>query len=284
MRSEKEMMDLILDVAIQDAGIRTAVLSGSRANEKVEKDIYQDYDIAYFVKDVTPYYNNMAWIEEHFGKPAIMQLPELMGQPLLPPDKDGHFTYLMIFEDGNRIDLSVYSVPYIHNGEPAVILLDKDGTTGQVTVHPEFWNIQPPTADLYKDTCNEFWWCLNNVGKGIARKELPYTMSMLQQYVRDMLNQMVEWYIGIQTEFGLSAGKMGKYYSKYLPAGLYQKYEATYCDSNYSNMWKAVFTACELFHTLAEAVASHFGYCYNEMEEKAMLDYLHKVREHKFTQ
>jgi aminoglycoside 6-adenylyltransferase len=52
MRTEQEMLDLILRVAKEDERIRAVLLAGSRANPGVPKDNYQDYDIAYFVTDM----------------------------------------------------------------------------------------------------------------------------------------------------------------------------------------------------------------------------------------
>ena len=52
MRTEQEVMDLVLDVAKADERIRAVLLVGSRANPEVLKDIYQDYDITYFVEDL----------------------------------------------------------------------------------------------------------------------------------------------------------------------------------------------------------------------------------------
>lgn len=283
MRSEKEMMELILDVAKADKRIRAVLLSGSRANPDVPKDIYQDYDITYFVTDAGPFYNNTAWIEEKFGKPAVMQLPELMSHPLLPPDGDGHFTYLMIFNDCSRIDLSIEFNPYVDDGEPVVVLLDKDGFLPNIVPNEKHWYIKPPCENIYADSCNEFWWCLNNVAKGIARDELPYAMDMFNHHVRDMLNQMVEWTIGINTGFSVSAGKMGKYFRKYLPQNLYGMYTKTYSDSNYENFWKSVFTACELFRTMAIKVAEHFGFTYNRSEDENMTVYLNKVKNNSIT-
>ncbi|MBN2851827.1 MAG: aminoglycoside 6-adenylyltransferase, partial [Clostridia bacterium] len=242
------------------------------------KDIYQDYDITYFVTDIKPFYNNMEWIEEKFGKPIIVQLPELMSHPLLPPQNDGHFAYLMIFEDGNRIDLSIEYNPYIDDGEPAVILLDKDNRVQALKINKEFFHIKPPQEKIYADTCNEFWWCLNNVAKGIARDELPYAMEMFNHYVRDMLNQIIEWYIGIKTNFSVSSGKMGKYFKKYLPRIIYEQYSKTYSDSNFKNLWSAIFTACDLFHNLAVQIADYSGYIYNEHDERSMMLFLNKVK------
>ncbi len=85
-------------------------------------------------------------------------------------------------------------------------------------------------------------------------------MEMFNHYVRDMLNQMVEWHIGIHHDFSVSAGKMGKYFKTYLSGELYEQYANTYCNSNYESVWEAVFTACDLFRKLALEVAKHFEY------------------------
>ena len=279
MRTEKEMFNLILNTANADERIKAVVMVGSRANPDCPKDIYQDYDIAYYVDNVGPFYNNLEWIEEKFGKPSVMQLPELGTHPLLPPENDGHFTYLMIFSDGNRIDLTIKGYPYVNNGEPAVILLDKKGDLNDIKINPSFFHIQRPSSEVYHCTCNEFWWCLNNVAKGIARDELPYVMEMFSHYVRDMLNQMVDWYIGIKNDFTVSAGKMGKFYKKYLPANLYEMYTHTYSDSDYNNIWASVFTACELFRLLASEVAIFFDYTYNNEEDENMMKYIYFVKD-----
>ena len=55
MRSEKEMMDLVLSLAEQDERIRIVTLEGSRANINIPKDEFQDYDITYFVSDIEPF-------------------------------------------------------------------------------------------------------------------------------------------------------------------------------------------------------------------------------------
>jgi aminoglycoside 6-adenylyltransferase len=123
---------------------------------------------------------------------------------------------------------------------------------------------------------------LNNVAKGIARDELPYAMEMFNHYVRDMLHILVEWYIGIQTDFSVSAGKMGKYFKKYLPPELYAQYTATYCGSNYTDIWAAVDTMCNLFHTLALTVATHLDFTYRQEEEAGLREYLRMVKSNEY--
>lgn len=277
MRTEHEMMDLILGVAKADDRIRAVLLVGSRANPNVPKDKYQDYDITYFVRDIKPFYNNTDWVNAQFGKPLIMQMPEIMRFP----DGDGHFTHLMIFPDGNRIDLSFEFTKYVDDGEPAIALLDKDDGNGFIPPLPlptdAHWHIQPPDELYYTSCCNSFWWCMNNVAKGIARDEIPYVMHMLNEVVREELHYMINWYIGVNHGFALSTGKAGKYFKRYLPPKLYAQYAATYSDGDYEHIWAAIDVMCDLFHMLALVVASHFGFSYRQEEEDGMREYLRMI-------
>ena len=279
MRAEQEVMDLILGVAKADERIRAVLLVGSRGNPAVPKDIYQNYDITYFVEDIRPFYNNPAWVEEHFGKPLIMQMPEAMRYPA----GDDNFNYMMIYPDGVRIDLSFKFQKYIDDGEPAIVLLDKDNGSGFLSPilvsNDKYWHIKPPTPLCFYSCCNNFWWCLNNVAKGIARDELPYVMHMLNGVVRSELHDMINYYIGVQHGFNLSSGKEGKYFKKYLSPELYTQYTATYSGSNYTDIWKAVDGMCNLFHTLALTVAVHFDFTYRQDEEDGIREYLKMVKE-----
>ncbi|MCL2057673.1 MAG: aminoglycoside 6-adenylyltransferase [Oscillospiraceae bacterium] len=278
MRTEQEIMDVILNVAKADERIRAVSMEGSRANPAAPKDIYMDYDITYYVADIKPFYNNPEWALKAFGQPLIMQMPEAMRYPC----GDGNFNYMMIYPDGVRIDLSFEFERYIDDGEPSVTLLDKDNGNGFRPEMPlpndTLWHIKPPDELFYYSCCNNFWWCLNNVAKGIARDELPYVMSMLNDVVRAELHDMMGWYIGAQRGFGLTVGKNGKYFKRYLPPELYAQYAATYAGSDYNDIWKSIYTMCDLFHTLALPVAAHCGFTYRQHEENGIREYLRMVK------
>jgi aminoglycoside 6-adenylyltransferase len=282
------MMNLILGVAKADERIRTVYMNGSRTNPSVPKDIYQDYDIVFVVTETASFIADKDWIF-YFGNPLIIQEPDWndvqIGISNLSHDFTRRYAWLMLFDDGNRIDLGIEikeeaSVNYLED-KLTVLLLDKDNLLPEIPPpSDEDYRIKEPTENGYIACCNNFWWCLNNVAKGIARDELPYAMEMFNHYVRDMLNGMVEWFIGSQTNFSVSAGKMGKYFKRYLPPDLYEQYAATYSGSDYSDIWVAVDTMCDLFHTLALAVAAHFDFTYRQEEEDGMREYLKMVKEY----
>ena len=62
MRSEKEMLSLIEEIALEYENIRAAYLEGSRVNPNVTKDLFQDYDVVYIVETTRPYRENKEWI------------------------------------------------------------------------------------------------------------------------------------------------------------------------------------------------------------------------------
>ena len=277
MRSYSEMMSLIKRVAQQDARVRAVILNGSRANPQAKKDMFQDYDIVYVVEDIRSFILDQDWIDV-FGERIMLQMPENMREPM----GDGRFTYLMLFTDCNRIDLQLIPVEkadqLISRDSQSVLLLDKDNV---IVPFPPASNadyyIQKPMELEYASCCNNFWWCMQNVAKGIWRDELAYAMGMYHGVVRDELHHMIDWYIGIQHNFNVSAGKMGKLYKEYLDPIQFHAYRKTYSGADFEDMWKAIFIMCELFHDLAQDVAQKLGFQYNHRDAAAMLDYLKHV-------
>ncbi len=221
MRSEKEMFDLIIGVAQRDERIRAVYMNGSRTNPNTPKDIFQDYDIVYVVMDTAPFINDTNWIYV-FGDLLIVQEPDKINQYFGEQvNFDKSYGYLMLFTDGNRIDLHIETIQSMLEGYVSdsltVPLLDKDKCLPLIPEPTDFqYRVKKPTEAQFKGYCNEFWWCLQNVAKGIWRDELPYAKRMFEFPVRTALDQMVSCWIGSNHDFQISTGKMGKYFKKYL--------------------------------------------------------------------
>jgi len=279
MRSEKEMLDLILNVAENDDNIRAVIMNGSRVNPHAKKDPFQDFDIVYFVREVEPYKRNKAFIRP-FGEMMILQTPEDMVDP--PADNDGHYTYLMQFLDGNRIDLSFYSLENINTCKAdslTVVLLDKDHLIPELPPPSDRDYLpQKPTAKLFDDCCNEFWWVSTYVAKGLWRDELTYTKQTLDVFVREQLIKMLVWYVGVQTDFQKSPGKMGKYFKECLEPEIWRQLESTYADSESEHIWESLFVMGDLFRQTGRYVAKYFGFHYPEQDDRNVTNYLQYVR------
>ena len=279
MRSEQEMLELILDTARDDERIRAVIMNGSRANPDAPWDFFQDFDIVYIVTEVSSFKRDPNWIKR-FGEMMILQMPDDMRDP--PPSDDERFAYLMQFTDGNRIDLSIHPIAKLDElGEDSLslLLLDKDGIIEPFAPASESNYLpKPPSAKAFADCCNEFWWCCPYVAKGLWREEILYAKYMFDQAIRDELMKMLRWHIGVKTQFSHNPGKFGKYFQQYLEPDLWDMLQKTYADASYDHTWEALFVMCDLFRMVAVQVADHFGFDYPHSDDKKVSVHLQHVR------
>ena len=281
MRTEKDMLELIIKVAENDDRIRAAFIGGSRCNPNAKKDIFQDYDIEFIVNETRSFREDKAWIKQ-FGDILYMQYPD--DNVFYPSDPDKRYAWLMQFNDGVRLDLTVstleYRLPALKKDRMYRILLDKDNCLPPLAESElsdcEFW-VKRPTQEMFGCTCNEFWWCLNNVAKGMWREELPYVLDMINMVIRPELLKLIEWKIGIETDFSVNIGKSGKYMYRWLSKHMYQRYLDTYSSANKDDIWKSVFIMCDMVDELAEEIAGVLGLVYNKEEAKNSRAYLERV-------
>lgn len=279
MRTEKEIYHMIMQIAKEDERIRAVYMNGSRTNKNVEKDIFQDYDVVYVVTETKPFIDEKEWINR-FGEIWFMQYPD--EHPDYPSDKANFYGWLMQFKDGNRIDLHVETIKHakehIAYDKLCKILLDKDSILPDIPeATDEDYYVKKPTREQFLCTCTEFWWCLNNVAKGLWREEILYVQDMINFCVRKQLEKVLSWKVGIKTDFSVSVGKSSKYMYKWLKQEEYDEYLSTYATGATQDCWRAVFKMVGLFSDTAKNVAEALGYVYNYEEEKACIEFLNIV-------
>jgi aminoglycoside 6-adenylyltransferase len=209
-----------------------------------------------------------------------MQYPE--DNSYYPSNLENCYGWLMQFTDGNRLDLHVCTLSQvlsdIKNDRLNRILLDKDNCFPKIpdATDEDYW-VQKPSEKQFLDTCNEFWWCLNNVAKGLWRDEIPYVMDMINYTVRPQLIGLFGWKIGFETSYSVSIGKSGKYMNQYLEKEQWNTFLQTYSLGATHDIWKSVFIMCDLFDTIAKEVACNMGFKYNEIEANNSMQYLKDV-------
>jgi aminoglycoside 6-adenylyltransferase len=279
MRTEQEMLDLIVGTAREDERIRAVILNGSRANPGAARDFFQDFDVVYVVTDAPPFRHNYDWIRR-FGELMILQEPDDMRDA--PAAEDERFAYLMQFMDGNRIDLTIHplgAVDLLRSDSLSRLLLDKDNIIPPFPPASEADYLpRPPTAKAFADCCNEFWWCCPYVAKGLWREQIIYAKSIFEEAIRPQLMKMLAWYVGVRTGFAKNAGAFGKHLERYLEPELSRLLMATYADAGYEATWESLFAACDLFRRAAVAVAEHGGLTYPSEDDKRVTAHLRHVR------
>jgi len=279
MRSKEEMMNILIDFAKKDDRIRLVTLEGSRTNKNIASDPFQDYDISYFVTDLQSFKETEQWLQV-FGNRVMMQKPEDM--ELFPSELGNWFSYLILFEDGNKLDLTLIPInevgEYFTNSDGLVeVLLDKDTLIKHEIIanDRQYW-IKKPTAREFDDCCNEFWMVSTYVVKGLARKEILFAIDHLNEIARPNLLRMMAWQIGSEQGYTFSVGKNYKYINRYLPNEDWERLLSTYSGNGYQEMWQSLFTCYELFRKYSKAASECLGYKYPEYD-KAITKYTESI-------
>lgn len=280
MRTEAEMYRLFEKIAEADDRILAVYMNGSRTNPNAPKDIFQDYDIVYVVADTLPFIEDKSWFRK-FGEVFYMQYPDEF--PGCQADRENSYGWLMQFTDGNRVDLHVESLvhakEHILDDKLCKILYDKGNILPEI---PEATDsdrhVKKPAEAEFQACSNEFWWCSNNLAKGLWRGEMPYVQDMANGVVRKQLEKMLTWKVGIDTDFSVSVGKSAKYLSRWLRPEEYQAYLDTYFGGDTKEAWNAVFVMCDLMERTTAYVAEKLSYTYNREECAAARSFLAHVR------
>ncbi|HEY6436228.1 MAG TPA: aminoglycoside 6-adenylyltransferase, partial [Ignavibacteriaceae bacterium] len=252
MLNQNDIQNKILDLAKADDRIITVILNGSRANPNVNPDSYQDFDIVFIVKNFDSFLNDRSWINV-LGKPILQQLPDEMDLGKNENEENFSFGFLMSFEDENRIDLTLF--PYekfethFEIDSLTIVWLDKDNLFKNISKPSDKdYHITKPSQQEFSEVCNEFWWTITNVAKGLKREEIIYAKDMMENVVRPMFWKLIEWNIGNENDFGVSVGKSGKFAKKYIAESLYKNILRTYSDSNIENNWNSLLLMMEIFN------------------------------------
>lgn len=279
MRSETEIMNLILEIAREDPRIRAVMLNGSRSNPRVRPDCFQDYDIVYVVNELESFLLDPHWTDL-FGEKMIQQLPDQTKTGR--PKQRGKFVYLMQFTDGSRIDLTLLSCEQVEQrfqwDSLTQVLLDKDG---RIPPLPEAsdkdYVISPPDAYDFAACCKGFWWGSTYVAKGLWRWEITYVKAIMDGPVRDKLLRMLAWSVGSQDGFTVNIGEYGKFLEQSLEKPVWLRLLKTYPDAEREHIWKALFVMCDLFRQISHKVAEHFQFVYPQEDDNRVSAYLQQV-------
>jgi len=279
MRSNNEIQQQILDIATSDPRIKAVLLNGSRANDNVAPDPYQDFDLVFVVQELAPFLADHTWTDI-FGKKILWQLPDEMSFGT-EEAKDG-FTYLMVFEDGHRIDLTLFPLDKLglsfERDSLTKVWLDKEGHFGDIPPASEADYLVPrPSIKEFQDICNEFWWVCPYVAKALAREEIIHAKEIMEGPVRQMFHRILEIHVGVQTDFTVSLGKGLRFIQPYLSESEYEPILLTYPNHEKQNIRECLERMMALFSTYAQAAAQALTFSYNLEEEMGSKTVLHMI-------
>ena len=264
MRTDTEMMDLILQIA-ESLQVEVVALSGSRADIHSLRDQFQDYDVVYIVENLEDLISDLSWLDQ-FGILLIEQ-HNVLGYRRL---------YLMLFEDGNRIDLTLCPKEYIQEWVDSEanfeVIKDDKGLFESYLPSPKRYWTCPPTEEEFATSCNEFWWVSAYVVKGIRRNQLIYATDHLHGICQQELLKALAWQV-TSDRGAVDIGKNYKSLFYYLPAEQEKEFSALLDLSSIEKIKQSLFVTMKLFDCEAQELAKKMGFNYDQEVAVKMMTY-----------
>ena len=264
MRTDQEMLDLILQIA-KKIQVDAVALSGSRTNQKAPKDEFQDYDVVYLVENFEELISDLSWLDQ-FGKRVIEQEVTLGHRRL----------YLMLFEDGNRLDLTLcpedHIQEWVESEADFTVLEDTKGLFETYSPSPERYWITPATETDFEKSCNEFWWVSAYVVKGICRNQVIYATDHLYGICQQELLKVLAWQVA-SDRGKVDIGKNYKYLFNYLPAETKKEFSNLLDFSSLDKIIQSLLATMQIFHQEAQSLSQKMGFEYDREVAEKMIQY-----------
>ena len=207
----------------------------------------------------------MSWLDQ-FGKRIIEQHNVL----------DHRHLYLMLFKDGNRIDLTLCPKEYIKewvDSEPDyTVLKDEKGLFEFYSPSSQRFWMSPASALDFKNSCNEFWWVSAYVVKGICRKQTIYATDHLYGICQQELLKILAWQVA-SDRGTVDIGKNYKYLFQYLPTEKEKEFSALLDFSSIEKITQSLLATIQLFHQEAQSLAQKMGFDYDREVAEKLIQY-----------
>ena len=264
MRTETEMLDVILKTA-ETLQVAAVAMSGSRTNSQAPQDEFQDYDVVYVVENLDELISDLSWLGQ-FGKRIIEQEVRLGHRRL----------FLMLFEDGNRIDLTLCPKQQIQEWVDSeadyTVLKDDKGLFKSYPPSPKRYWTNPASQTDFEKACNEFWWVSAYVVKGICRKQVIYATDHLYGICQQELLKILAWQVA-SDRGEVDIGKNYKYLFNYLPAEKEKEFSSLLDFASLDKIIQSLFATMELFHQEAQRLAQKLSFDYDKEVAEKMIEY-----------
>lgn len=264
MRTDQEMLGLILQIA-KKLQVDAVALSGSRTNQKIQTDEFQDYDVVYIVDDLDYLSSDFSWLDQ-FGERIIEQEVTLGHRRL----------FLMLFEDGNRLDLTLcpedHIQEWVESEADFTVLEDTKGLFETYSPSPERYWITPATETDFEKSCNEFWWVSAYVVKGICRNQVIYATDHLYGICQQELLKVLAWQVA-SDRGKVDIGKNYKYLFNYLPAEKKKEFSNLLDFSSLDKIIQYLLATMQIFHQEAQSLSQKMGFEYDREVAEKMIQY-----------
>lgn len=268
--------------------IRAVLLTSTRAVPNAHVDILSDYDVILILSEIRPFVADRTWLSD-FGDVLVVYWDPVHPDSVFGIEQCGNVTQ---YADGLKIDFTLWPVALFAQIVAASklpaeldagyqVLLDKDELTATMQP-PSFRGYipTPPTRTAYDIWVNDFLTDAPYVAKCLWRNELMPAKWCLDYDMKHVyLRQMLEWLVGVDSNWTVSIGSLGKGLRRHLPSALWEAVEACYAAADLADNWVALDKTLAVFRQVAIEVGAGLGYTYPHELHDRVVAYTNQIKQ-----
>ncbi|WP_225046810.1 aminoglycoside 6-adenylyltransferase [Lacticaseibacillus kribbianus] len=253
-------LDRIIALAEADANVVAIGTEGSSNNPDFHADPWVDLDVSIFVTDPAQADGNW-WIHQ-LGEPTLVQ--HLANEALFGAASHIWDTYLTRYSGARRVDLKIapaedIAVYLADDKLNALVWKREAGRLQKASTDASSHWVAVPDQVALNACANEFYWCLGNVVKGVARGNLMYANEMFNRNARPMLIDMLAYRETAKDHGRFDAGVCGKYTWDRLTEAERTALAATYQQGDLGAIAASIQAALTLFSAVYAQVQQLTG-------------------------
>lgn len=259
----------IADWAAGRENIRAGLLTSTRAVSGAATDVFSDFDVILVVCDARPYYESRAWLDD-FGA-----LLALYRDPLMEQDGFQHAGYVVQYEDGLKIDFSVWPVGLFQRIAAArelpaeldagyQVLFDKDGLTAALKPPTLRGYIpRPPSAAEFGALLESFFVDAIYTAKYLWRGDLAAAKYILDSMIKqEYLIPLLTWHFECEKGWAIRPGPYGRGLGSHARPDLWAEFLALYCAAGLEENWQALERTLAFMRKAGGETAQRLGFEY----------------------
>jgi len=282
-----DILGRLLEWANARDAVRAVLLTSTRAIPGAAVDKLSDYDVILVVKDILPWIADHRWLDD-FGRVLVAYWDPIHPDPFLGIEICAN---VVQYSSGLKIDFTLWPERLLQQVAltptlPAeldagyTILLDKDCLSQEMKPPTgKAYLPKPPSLAEYQTLVNDFLSDAPYVAKCLWRDELMPAKWCLDYDMKHVyLRQVLEWQVGLDYDWSIPVGALGKGLKKHLPPEIWTMLEQSYANASIEANWVALERTVELFRRVATQVGETLGYPYPAELHAGVVSYLQNIR------
>lgn len=267
---QPNLLEAIVAWARSDPNVLALVMTGSRARAGASPDGFADFDLEIIAEDVQALVRDDRWWRA-FGEVWVYWFDEDPEEP----------TRLIVYENGQKVDFSLYGRERIHKQRENLdelyergyrVLVDKERLTAELPKPTGAFPVRSlPTQDEFTAVVYEFWFEAFHIPRYLMRDEL-WVVKFRDWTMKEMLLKVLEWHAIASKP--TDVWHIGLRMREWVDTKTGEEVGFIFGHFDAADSWRALIATMDLFRRVGRETATQLGLEYPEQTDAHITKYV----------